>query len=132
MDITPPIPLDANIINGYGKVGIKINNKLITNDIIVSSTFLLNWENAAGIFAVESYKQVINNLNNHLDKTSNKIILIGTGKEYISPPSSFSSYLAKYNIVPEIMSTAAACRTYNVLLSEQRNIIALLCNLISR
>lgn len=55
-----------------------------------------------------------------------QVVLLGTG-EKMRPlkPELFAS-LAKQNIGIEVMTTPAACRTYTILMSEGRNVAAIL------
>ena len=52
-----------------------------------------------------------------------EIILLGTGKNLHFPPQDCLSVLQKNNIGYEVMDTAAACRTFNVLVAEGRDVI---------
>jgi uncharacterized protein len=55
-------------------------------------------------------------------------ILIGTGSQICMPPRATRDYLASIPLQFDVMDTGAACRTYNVLLAENRRIAAaLLC-----
>lgn len=53
-----------------------------------------------------------------------KIILLGTGQSLQFPPIELWRDVIEKNIGYEIMDTAAACRTYNVLMSENRAVVA--------
>ncbi len=55
-----------------------------------------------------------------------EIVLIGTGKRLRFPPPDALRPLRDARIGFEVMDTAAACRTYNVLLGEGRQVAALL------
>ena len=55
-----------------------------------------------------------------------EIVIIGTGKKLRFPPPSALAPLRDARIGFEVMDTAAACRTYNVLLGEGRQVAALL------
>lgn len=57
-----------------------------------------------------------------------EIILVGTGLERALPDVDLMSALASESIGLEIMSTPAACRTFNVLLHEERRVVAALFN----
>jgi uncharacterized protein len=57
-----------------------------------------------------------------------EIILLGTGSEMLLPDVDLMAKLGARSIGLEIMSTPAACRTFNVLLHEQRRVIAALFN----
>ena len=53
-------------------------------------------------------------------------IIIGTGKTLTFPDDEKLVYFFENNIGFEIMDTAAACRTWNILISEDRNVMAAL------
>ncbi len=53
-------------------------------------------------------------------------VLLGTGAEHVLPPAPLLESLAAAGIAVDVMSTRAACRTYNVLLAEQRTVAAAL------
>lgn len=55
-----------------------------------------------------------------------ELIIIGTGKTLVFPDDDKLLYFYDNNIGFEIMDTAAACRTWNILLSEDRNVVAAL------
>ncbi len=54
------------------------------------------------------------------------MVLLGTGLKQAFPSPSLYYSMISSGIGIEFMTTAAACRTYNVLLSEGRNIAAAL------
>lgn len=56
------------------------------------------------------------------------ILLLGTGTREFLPDVDLMAELAGRRIGLEIMSTPAACRTFNVLLQEQRRVVAALLN----
>ena len=53
-------------------------------------------------------------------------VIIGTGKTLIFPEDHWLEQFYNRSIGVEIMDTPAACRTYNILVSEDRNILAAL------
>ena len=55
-----------------------------------------------------------------------ELILLGTGPRQIFPAASFSAQFLSAGIGFEAMDTGAACRTFNVLVAEQRRVVALL------
>ena len=56
------------------------------------------------------------------------IVLLGTGTDRFLPDVELMAALAERRVGLEIMSTPAACRTFNVLLQEQRRVVAALFN----
>ncbi len=55
-----------------------------------------------------------------------EILLLGTGSHLDFPSPSLTAELLQAGIGVEIMDTPAACRTFNILLSEQRRVAAAL------
>ena len=55
-----------------------------------------------------------------------EIILFGTGWQNYLPPRELVFALARLGIGLETMDTPAACRTFNILVSEERNVAAVL------
>lgn len=57
-----------------------------------------------------------------------EILLIGTGSNYVMCDVHLIGELARRGVGAEVMDTAAACRTYNVLVHEHRAVVAALYN----
>ena len=55
-----------------------------------------------------------------------ELILLGTGSLSVFPPRELVFSLARRGIGLETMDTAAACRTFNILISEGRRVAAVL------
>ena len=53
-----------------------------------------------------------------------EIVIIGTGQTHQLPNLSIIHYFSNHRIGIEIMSTSAACRTYNILALEDRHVLA--------
>lgn len=52
------------------------------------------------------------------------VVILGTGKKIKFPSNELRRLFNQQNIGLEVMDTGAACRTYNILLSEGRNVAA--------
>lgn len=55
-----------------------------------------------------------------------ELVLLGTGDKLVFPPNHLFQILTDARIGVEIMDTGAACRTYTLLASEGREILAVL------
>lgn len=55
-----------------------------------------------------------------------EIVILGCGARQRFPHPSLTTSLHERNIGLEVMDTGAACRTYNILLAEGRNVLAAL------
>lgn len=120
-DITPPVPLGRQLIQGYGGGGFRIGGDTHTGSIIVWPERTLAW-------SVRSYEDIsVSSLAELLVADAGvEVLLIGCGARMSMPRSDIRDALKEYSIVPEWMDTGAACRTFNVLLSEDRAVAAAL------
>lgn len=57
-----------------------------------------------------------------------EVVLLGTGQKLQFPETSVLAQLHNQQLGVEIMDTAAACRTYNILMTEGRFVVAGLIN----
>ena len=60
------------------------------------------------------------------DLDHNASAIIGTGSTFTFPEPQLLAPLRNAGIGVEVMDTPAACRTYNILLGEGRNVVAAL------
>lgn len=114
MDITPLILKDKNLINGYREGKFLVNNREYCGSIIVFPEKVIKLKESD-----------INNFKSFLTEEI-EILLIGTGKTR-NLSSSVKSYLMEQKGLNfEFMTTSAACRTHNVLISEDRFVVSYL------
>lgn len=103
-----------NTITSYGPGWIKIAQSKIVKPCIVTRTTLL----------LDSLPRNIMNLNaqniESILALSPEVVIIGTGKKQLFLDSEISLALTSQRIGVEYMDTAAACRSFNILLSEER------------
>ena len=111
---------NTNRIVSYSKNCIELKNKLIKNTLVISSTRLDETMLCANFndFDLENLKKIIS--------WEPEIILIGSGKTAYLPNPEWIIYANKKNIGLEVMTTGAACRSYNLLVDEGRNAVACL------
>ncbi len=121
MDITPIIPSGLKVIRGYGNNSFKINDEEYSHSIVVFQNFVTAWDvKNIGDITHESLFEILNQPNDI------ELLLIGCGETHSPLPSLVFNLATKHKINVEIMTTGAACRTYNVLLAEGRKVAAAL------
>lgn len=115
------INLEANephAIQAYDHHTVQINSVLYGQSLIVSRQKIINNLSIKNIDCMDDdYFHLLTQLNP-------EVIIIGhleTGK---FPPIEIITRFAQARIGVECMSLGAACRTYNILLSEQRAVVA--------
>lgn len=107
-------------INSYQPGSITINKEIYTNSIIITPEQLItDWPPQQFSALTEDHLKMIIHLNP-------QIVVLGTGeKQYFLAQQLMLPFLQR-GIGIEVMNTHAACRTYNVLLSEGRKVVAAL------
>ena len=112
--------IEGNSINAYASGRVTVNGETITASIILTPERIIR-DRLPAVFEDMHAAHL-----EGLDQLEPEIILVGTGDTLRFPPAAWTAgYLAR-GIGVEIMDTAAACRTYNVLLSEDRRVAAAL------
>ena len=109
-----------HLIRGYSDSEILIGEQSVRSSCIVSARELITeWEPANfGEFAPEHLEKIL-----ALDP---ELILLGTGPVQRFVSASLRAALAARRVGLETMQLGAACRTYNVLVQEERRVAAAL------
>ena len=106
---------DAVPIDGYGPGFFRVGGKKYDGAVLVLPTGVSSWGGFADTAAILDHVADID------------VLFVGTGAEIAHPPIAFRTVLEDAGIGVETMASPAACRTYNVLLSEGRRVaVALL------
>ena len=75
---------------------------------------------------LEAIKYFHHTIAERINKEKPDVIVFGTGWQTRLPPRELVFALARHGIGFEMMDTPAACRTFNVLVSEDRDVAAVL------
>ncbi len=109
-----------NTFSGYGEGYVAVNGKRHSASLVVSAQRVITDWPATSIDSLSA---------DHLAaivELKPEIVLLGTGARFTFPDQSLLAPLYKAGIGVEVMDTPAACRTYNILLGEGRNVVAAL------
>ena len=120
MDVTPLIPVGRQIIQSYSENGFKVSGEIYQTPIIVTAEKTFIWAEHISIeqLSFENFEPFIEEFQ-HYD-----VHLFGTGSISVFPPETVIKELKQQNVMLDIMDTGAACRTYNVLMAEDRRVAA--------
>lgn len=107
-----------NTVTGYGAGFIEINALRHLGSIVVAPDVqVAPWSGSAfDSLAVEDFAALLT--------LNPELVLLGTGVRQRFPHPRLTRPLADARIGIEVMNTAAACRTYNILMSEGRRVVA--------
>jgi uncharacterized protein len=116
-----PDTISVQSISGYGPGWVGIKNEKITNSIVIGSRGeRFDW-------VCKRFEDLTAEHFAQLAALNTELIIFGSGKRIQFPPSSLIKSLIDKQIGLETMDTQAACRTYNILAGEGRQVaVALL------
>ena len=102
----------ATPIDGYGPGFFRVGGKVLQGAVCVTEKGAQTW---GGYEDAETL---------HLLADDIDVLFIGTGAEIAHIPGDLRTRLEALGIGVEVMNSPAACRTFNVLLSEGRRVAA--------
>ncbi len=106
-----------HIIDGYGAGGFRFAEMSHKGSILILPSGIYPWnvKTETDIFSF-SFEAVF------AESSEIDMFLLGCGKDMVFVPAAFRQSFKDHTIGLETMPTAAAARTYNVLLSENRRV----------
>jgi len=120
VDLTLQRPGDHLFIKAISDEGIQVGEQWYSGPLIISATSLVtDWD-------ARSVEDLLPHSFDPIFELSPEVVLMGTGTRQHFPPMELMMEFYRRGIGAEVMSTTAACRTFNVLVSEQRLVVAAL------
>lgn len=111
-------PTGANIIQSYGPAGFKVNGMEYPSAILLTERTLAEWQ---------APELTMHSLDPLFDVVPGiEVLLIGMGAKYQPLPEHLRAAARARGVSIDGMDTGAACRTYNILISENRRVGAAL------
>lgn len=120
MEFNLEVPQDQFFIRSIGERGIRVNQDYFDKPFIMSGQRIVPEWNVESVHDIsEESLQVLFDL-------KPEVVLIGTGSTQVFLPPATQVHFFRRNIGFEVMTTDAACRTFNVLVAEGRQVVAAL------
>jgi uncharacterized protein len=121
MDVSPTVPEGKQLVEGYGDGRFRIAGEVYEGSVIVFPDRTVTWPVAAfADMTVESLQPVTQG-DDDID-----LLLLGCGEKMQLVTKAFRQPVRDAGVVIEPMDTGAACRTFNVLMAEERRVAAAL------
>lgn len=121
--MSPPTPFypERVPIDAYGDNGFRFAGASHRGSLLILPDGVYGWDPvSAADFEPGVFSQVFHQSEN-ID-----FLLLGTGKTLLAPPGDIVKAFVEAGVGLEFMDTGAACRTFNVLLGEERAVAAAL------
>ncbi len=122
MEIAPLVAHDRQVVQAYGQGGFRVSDRDWPGAIIVFPTRTVVW--TPGSFAdltLSAFEPVRDASDPPIE-----LLLIGCGARMALIKSQLRAELRAWGLAIEPMDTGAACRTYNLLVAEERRVAAAL------
>lgn len=114
-----------HLITAYDEKSIAINKQKYNKSLVVTPDALIdNWLD--GIAVGHSVDVLTDADFEKISALKPEVVLLGTGSKHQFLHPKHYAALTKIGVAVECMTTAAACRTYNILMSEGRHVAAAL------
>ena len=121
LDLSPVDFEGRNIIQSYGNGKFQISDKEYDHSVLVFPNQIIPWSPIdTNNLIVDDFKKVLT------VEPIVELLLLGCGQTTWFLPLPLRDELKEIGLVLEPMDTGAACRTFNVLLGEDRRIAAAL------
>ncbi len=110
-------------IDGYAPGGFRVQGRFFEGPLLIGAQGVISWAVAPGALLDAAAAEAVLSgpVGDGLD-----ILVFGCGSVMTPPPRAFRDAIEKRGIGLEFMASPTACRTYNVLLSEDRRVAAAL------
>jgi uncharacterized protein len=105
----------ANTITAYGDDYVAVNGARRESNLIVTATEVRDW-------SADDFEHLSAEHFAELARLGVEIVLLGTGRRQRFPHPRLTAPLGAARIGLEVMDTKAACRTYNILVAEERRV----------
>jgi uncharacterized protein len=117
------LSLDDNsgiFVKAFADGELRVGNEIITAPVILTPRDIIaDWDPpAVAELRVEHFAAAL--------AADPEVILLGTGTSQLFPATTLLTDVMRQGIGFEVMATAAACRTFNVLGAEGRRVVAAL------
>ena len=121
MDVTPIAAAGRQLIEAYRTGHFRISGTEYAGSVIVIPERTMVWDRAEiADLQIGDFAAVLN------AEPALDVVLIGCGQRMAPLPGAIREGLREAGIGADAMDTGAACRTYNVLVSENRRVAAAL------
>jgi uncharacterized protein len=121
LDITPLVRPGRQVIERYGAGRFRITGVVYHGSVLVFPERTLAWPVVRFEELTPTSLAAVT-----VSEVAVELLLLGTGPRLAPVPAELRAALRAAGVAIEAMDTGAACRTYNVLVAEERRVAAAL------
>ena len=115
MQLAPDTHGRANVVQGYAPGELRLRDRVLTSSAILTATEVLPWQaSSAATLTPEVLEPVLG--------LAVEVVLLATGARQVWPAPAVLAHVAARGVGLEVMDLGAACRTFNLLVGDQRKV----------
>ena len=115
MQLAPDTQGQANRIAGYGQGQLRLRDRVLTESAIVTAAEVLPWPVTSALSLTPEQLEPVLAL-------KVEVVLLATGARQVWPTPAVLAHVAARGVGLEVMDLGAACRTFNLLVGDQRRV----------
>lgn len=96
------------------------------NEAVYRRSFVLTPETIRADWAPQTFDELADSHFDEIAALRPEVVILGTGARLRFPPPACLAPLSRAGIGVEVMDTAAACRTFNILAADGRKVVVAL------
>ena len=118
MPLAEDIVTSRHRITAYSASSVTVNDSVYRQSLVMTaSTVLCPWP-------VDSLHQLDAEVLGPILETKPAVVLLGTGEQQLFPEPKIYALFGQQGIGLEVMDNGALCRTFNILVAEDRDVTA--------
>lgn len=115
MQLTRDTRTDVNVVLGYSAAEVRLRDRVLNASAIVTRDRVVDWP-------VATLAQLTPGVLDHVLALDPEIVLLATGATQRFPEPEAYAHLNARGVGLEAMEIGAACRTYNLLVADDRRV----------
>lgn len=116
MPLAENSPSNLYTIDAYDDDSISVSAKKYRQSFFLSPSSISNWTvNSVNELTIDHCKVILD--------LNPQVVLLGTGQSQVFPKPEIYAFFGQHQIGLEVMANHAACRTYNILVAEDRDVV---------
>ncbi len=117
MPLAENSPSHLYSINAYEDDSISVSETVYKHSFLLSPTTVNDWP-------IQSLDELTSEHCQAILDLKPQVVLLGTGAQQIFPKPDIYAFFGQHKIGLEVMANHAACRTFNILVTEDRHVVA--------
>ncbi|MEM7562368.1 MAG: Mth938-like domain-containing protein [Pseudomonadota bacterium] len=118
------MPLAEEIVTSRYRINAYSDDSITVNETVYRSSLVLSANEIFSAWPVTSIQQLELEQLSAITDMKPEVVLLGTGNRQAFPPAQIFAHFGQQGIGLEVMDNGALCRTFNILVAEDRAVVA--------